>query len=123
VTAVPKEQQFTVTVHDEEGHVAAFRQIKGYGAFGVLQQLVEQVSQGVTDYGVVGLGNAPIVLPVPMLAQKVWVVLSLETDPGRIEYGEVRAVNVLSEPPSLVESHHSVYECDVDGGPKAYRSQ
>jgi hypothetical protein len=114
-------EMFSIAVYDEEGHVVAFRQVDAPGPFAALQQLTEQGSLGNVDYGLT-TATAPTTIPAPAYPGRVFVVLSHETDPDRIEFGEVRTVHITTEPPEKVESHQAVYECEVNGPPKAYRT-
>lgn len=47
-----REQKFTVVVYDEDGRVVLFRQVNGYSAFGVLNQIDGMRASGDTQYGV-----------------------------------------------------------------------
>lgn len=114
-------EQFSIAVYGENGKAVAFRQVNAYGPWAAVQQLMKRISSGDPGYGLT-TATAPTTIPAPAALRKVFVVLSLETDPDRIEFGEVRSVSVTSEPPALVESHHQVYEVDVDGKATAYRT-
>lgn len=117
----PEIEMYSIAVHNELGGVELFRRVQAHSAGGAVTQLSEQFSMGNADYGMT-TAPAPTTLPAPAFPGRVFVVLSLETDTDRIELGEVRAVQVYADPPPIVAAFQQVFEVEVGGKPKAYRT-